>query len=228
MHTFTGYIADVLKVGEICQAKGIIFVLNVSQSAGNMPVDVGRLPVDAVVCAGYKWLCGPYGTGFFWMDPGLRSILEYNQVYWSLLSEEVLHGEDKLVLPQVNHARKYDVFGTANFFNFKPFRAAIDYWLKIGMNEVQSYHHRLIDIFIDGLDYNQYHLISPTDKNKRSSLVVLSHRLKEKNQAIHQRLKEQGIYTAFWKGHLRISPHVYNTSEEINKLINELNRIPSP
>ena len=228
VHTFTGYECDVLRLGEICQAKGIIFVLNVSQSAGTMPVDIGRLPVDAVVCAGYKWLCGPYGTGFFWMKSELRNSLEYNQVYWTLLPEEVLQGENKLVLPQMNNSRKYDVFGTANFFNFKPFRAAIDYWLKIGMQEVQGYHSQLIDTFIDGLNHDQYYLISPTDKEKRSSLVVLSHRRKEKNQAIHQKLKSQGIYTAFWKGHLRIAPHVYNTSEEINKLINELNRIPSP
>jgi len=152
VHTFSGYILDVKQFGEICQKHGVIFVLNLSQSLGTMPVDISSLSVDAVVTAGYKWLCGPYGSGFCWLKPSLRDRLQYNQAYWvAAMTKEDLEKETLLRLTEIKSARKYDVFGTANFFNFVPFRAAIDYWLGLGLDTVRNHHQTLIDQFIDGL-----------------------------------------------------------------------------
>jgi len=225
VHTFTGAVLDVERFAEICKEKGISFVLNLSQSAGTMPVDLSKISVDAAVCAGYKWLCGPYGTGFCWIKPELRDQLTLNQAYWSaMLSEEDLKKEDTLTLKDLKTARKYDVFGTANFFNFVPFKAAIDYLLEIGLENIKAYHDQLIDRLIAGLNTDQYDLISPKEGKGRSSLVVLSHKDKDKNEQIFNDLKDQGIYTALWKGNLRIAPHVYNTQEEISKVLEALHK----
>ncbi len=226
VHTFTGYVLDIEKFGEICKDKGIIFVVNVSQSAGTMPIDISKILADAVVCAGYKWLCGPYATGFFWMKPVLRESLDYNQAYWTVFcSEKDLVGEDALTLAEIKTSRKYDVFGTANFFNFKPFKAAIDYWLNLGLERVRAYHDRLIDKIINDLDKTEFSLISPKKGRRRSSLLVFSYKDKAKNKVIHRRLIEEGIYTALWKGNLRVSPHVYNTLEEVDRFIEILNSL---
>jgi len=224
VHTFTGVILDVERFASICQEKGIILVLNITQSVGTAPVDLSQFPVDAVVAAGYKWLCGPYGVGFCWIKPELRDQLTLNHAYWSAeLSEEELRSEEQLSLKDLKTARKYDVFGTANFFNFVPFQAAIDYWLEVGMDCVKVYHDQLIDSLIGNLDTGQYELISPQKGKRRSSLVVFSHREKSKNQKIFNDLKEQGIYTAFWKGNIRIAAHVYNTEKEMSKVADALN-----
>jgi len=225
VHTFTGFVLDIGRFSEICREKGVLFVLNVSQSAGTMPVDCSQFCVDAVVAAGYKWLCGPYGTGFCWIKPELRDRLVLNRAYWSaVLSEEDLKKEGELALKEMKTARKFDVFGTANFFNFVPFKAAIDYWLKVGLDHVRAYHDRLIDRLIAGLDNTPYDVISPREGKERSSLVVLSHKDKDKNKQIFQGLMGQGIYTALWKGNVRIAPHVYNTKEEIDKVLGALKR----
>ncbi|MDO8580788.1 MAG: aminotransferase class V-fold PLP-dependent enzyme [Candidatus Omnitrophota bacterium] len=222
VHTFTGVTVDVEGLAKICQQKNIIFVLNCSQSVGTMPIDLSRLAVDAVVSAGYKWLCGPYGTGFCWIRPELRDKLTLNQAYWvSLCSQEDLKSEGPLTLRDLKSARsarKFDVFGTANFFNFVPWRAAIDFWLEIGIENVQAYHQTLIDRLIQGLG-SQYELISPREGNRRSSIVVISHRDKTKNQRIFDGLVARGIYPAFWKNNIRISAHVYNTAQEIDRLL---------
>jgi len=226
VHTFTGVMLDVGQFAAICAEKGILFVLNLSQSVGTLPIDLSQLSVDAVVSAGYKWLCGPYGTGFCWIKPELRNQLIVNQAYWSaVLSEEDLKGEDALSPKDLKTARVFDVFGTANFFNFVPFKAAIDYFLDVGLKNVRSYHDRLIDRLIQEINTDQYEFISPKEGNQRSSLVFISHREKWKNEHIINQLIEQGIYPGFWKGNIRLAPHIYNTEEEILSVAKTLNNL---
>jgi len=224
VHTFTGDTVDATGLAGVCRDQGVRFVLNVSQSAGTMPIDLSHIPVDAVVCAGYKWLCGPYGVGFAWIEPEWRDQLDINRAYWpTVLSEEDLKSEGPLSLHDLNSARKYDVFGTANFFNFIPFKASIDYFLGIGLETVRAYHQELIDRLIGGIDEAFFEVISPREGDRRSSLVVISLRKKEKNETLYKALKDDGIYTAFWKGNLRMAPHVYNTQENIDRFIELLN-----
>jgi len=220
VHTFSGYVLEIEKFGEICQKKGVRLIVNLSQSLATMPIDLSKFPVDAVVCAGYKWLCGPYGSGFCWIKPDWRDELDYNQAYWiASLSQKELHSEEALKFQETKGARKYDVFGTANFFNFVPFKAVIDLWLKIGLDNVRKHHDELIDHFIGKLNFAEYDLISPRQGKSRSSLVVISHKNPERNSGIHERLLAEGIFTALWKGNIRVAPHVYNSKDDIEKLL---------
>src|SRR3989338_3206855 len=160
VHTFSGFILEAGKMAASCKNKNILFVLNLTQSVGTMPVDCSGIPVDAVVAAGYKWLCGPYGTGFAWIRPELRERLELNRAYWSaVLSEAELQSNGALAYRETKSARAFDVFGTANFFNFVPWRAAIDYWLDVGLENVRAYHDRLMDRLTAEIEPGTYKLI---------------------------------------------------------------------
>jgi cysteine desulfurase / selenocysteine lyase len=70
--SFTGRALDLDALGAVCRRAGIVLVVNASQALGARAIDVQRTPVDAVVSCGYKWLCGPYATGFAWLHPTLR------------------------------------------------------------------------------------------------------------------------------------------------------------
>ncbi len=225
VHTFSGHILDVATIGKFCRDRGILFFLNISQSAGCMPLDIARLPVDAVTTAGFKWLCGPYGTGFCWMKPSLRQSLDYNQSYWiNVLSAEELNGVDQLNPVLAQDAARYDVFGTANFFNFIPWISSIEYLLSVGVEKIFHDNSALGEKLISGLDPARYDLISPSAPEKRSGLIVFSHKDRSKNRSIFDLLISQKIYLALWKGNLRASPHFYNTPQEIEKLFNILNQ----
>jgi selenocysteine lyase/cysteine desulfurase len=226
VHSFSGFILEVKRMAEICRSKDVLFVLNITQSIGTMPVACSQIPVDAVVAAGYKWLCGPYGTGFAWIKPELRERLDLNLAYWpAVLSDAELQSNDVLAYKETQSARKFDVFGTANFFNFVPFRASVDYWLDVGPENVRAYHDRLIDRLIAEIDHDTFDFISPMNGGRRSSLVVLSHKDKNRNEQIRNDLMERGIFLAFWRGNLRIAPHVYNTEEEMTKVAGAMNEM---
>lgn len=217
VHSFKGYAVNAQGLGEVCRARGVTFVLNCSQALGARRFSVSTIPVDAVVGVGFKWLCGPYGTGFCWVRPELRESLDYNQAYWlSVLTAEDLQEERaEYRLPNNLGARKYDVFGTANFLNFKPWAAAVEYLLGQGIERIEGHDQQLVSRLIAGIDPEKYDLLSPREGDARSTLVFISHKQRSRNGKVYDALRQGGVHVAFRSGKLRFSPHLYNTDDEI-------------
>ena len=224
IHSFTGFKLDIEAIGKLCRSHGVICVVNLSQAVGAFEVDLSQWEVDAVVCAGYKWLLGPYGTGFCWIRKEIREQLNYAQNYWiSLMDESSLNSEGPIILKNDHTARRYDVFGTANFFNYVPWRASIEYLISIGTDHIAEYNRVLVDQLVDGIDSGSFDLISPRAKPERTNIVVFSHKDASQNTRLFDFLKNKGYYLALWKNKLRASPHIYNTSLEIKGLLTTLN-----
>jgi selenocysteine lyase/cysteine desulfurase len=226
VHSFSGFAVDLQALGAVCREHGVVFLANCSQAIGTRPLDLSRTPVDAITCVGFKWLCGPYGTGFAWIRPALRETLEYNQAYWlAMQTSEDLGGEDRAVALRTDlGARRYDVFGTANFFNYKPWTAAVEYLLDRGIDAVAAHNDRLVSRFIDGLDRDKYRLLSPAEGAMRSTLIFVSHRHRDRNKRIHETLLREGIHVAYRAGSLRIAPHLHNDAACIDRALSLLNR----
>ncbi len=226
VHSLSGYAADLRGLGAVCRERGVLFMANASQAIGARPLDVSDMPVDALTCVGFKWLCGPYGTGFCWIRPDIRETLQYNQAYWlSMQTADDLGKENAApALRSDLGARKYDVFGTANFFNYKPWTASIEYILDKGVESIRDHDQGLVSRFIAGLDRDAFDLLSPEDESeRRSTLVFISHRRRDRNQAIHEALRARGVYVSYRAGSLRVAPHLFNTESDIDRAIEALN-----
>jgi selenocysteine lyase/cysteine desulfurase len=228
VHSFTGYKLDIKAIGKVCRSRGVICVVNLSQAAGAFEIDLSQWEVDAVVCAGYKWLLGPYGTGFCWIRKEIRDTLNYAQNYWiSLMDEASLHADGPVLLKDDRSARRYDVFGTANFFNYVPWQASIEYLVQIGLEKVGEHNKILVNKIVDGLDLKRFDLISPSPKNERTNIVVFSHKDAAHNPGLYEYLKDKGSYLGLWRNKLRISPHIYNTPQEMEGLLTALDSYAS-
>ena len=228
VHSFSGFAADLDGLGSVCHRNGVTFVVNASQALGARPLNVRTVPIDAVVCVGFKWLCGPYGTGFCWIKPDLLASLQFNQTYWlaEMTADDLGSESIEVHLPEgPPTARTYDVFGTANFFNFKPWVASIEYLLTQGIDRITIYDQELVDQFISGIDPKKYGLTSPPAGEARSTLVFISHRDSKRNDEIQMKLKSAGIEIASRNGKLRFSPHLYNTGADITKALAVLNAV---
>jgi selenocysteine lyase/cysteine desulfurase len=227
VHSFSGWAVDMEALGEVCRRHGVWFVLNGSQATGTRPLDLATAPVDAFTSVGFKWLCGPYGTGFLWIRPELRDALEYNQAYWLSMqtADDLGSGDDMPRIKTGLKARQYDVFGTANFFNYVPWTAAIEYLTGQGIENIRDHDQALVSRFIAGLDERGYELFSPRDGRQRSTLVLFSHREPDRNQSIWGRLRANGIFTSYRKGKLRAAPHLYNTGADIDELLDGLEQL---
>ncbi len=233
VHSFSGWMLEIERIAEACRANGTWLLINASQGLGARPLDVRTFGADAVISVGHKWLCGPYATGLLWMRPELRAVLEVNRCYWlSLQTADDLANPDRPLVPDVDLAsRRFDQFGTANFFNFTAWTAAVEYLLACGTEAVREHSQALVQRLIDGLDddrlADRYELFSPRSGPRRSTLVFLGLRLTktgqlETNPRLYQRLQEAGVDVALRNGRLRISPHVFNEARDIDRLLDVL------
>jgi selenocysteine lyase/cysteine desulfurase len=196
-------------------------VVNASQALGTRPFDAS-VPVDAVLGAGFKWLCGPYGTGFLWMRPELLRSLRVPQAYWlAQMTADDLGNEEGPVCRAAGPptARACDVFGTANFFNFKPWAAAVEYLLGVGIGRIAEHDQRLVQYLLDGLDPAKFDVVSPRELPRRSTLVFVSHKERDRNRLLHARLAEKKVDVAYRRGMLRLAPHLYNTIEDMDRAL---------
>src|SRR4029450_11279412 len=136
--SFTGHAVDLAALGRVCRRSGVTFVVNGPQALGAAsPRAAPRRPGDALGSCGFKWLCGPYGTGFCWLAPDLLASLTRPPAYWlGHLAQDDLGQETELRLRDDLGAAAWDVFGTANFLNVRPWTASVEYLLGLGVGRV--------------------------------------------------------------------------------------------
>ncbi len=224
--SFTGHALDLHSLGQVCRAEGLLLVVNASQALGARLVDVSRTPVDAVISCGYKWLCGPYGTGFAWLHPGLLRRLRPQQAYW--LAMQAGRGLDQMRQTSIREdigVRAFDVFCPASFASTLPWIASLELLISVGIGTIAAWDQQLVDRLIDGTDTDLYQLISPAGGPSRSSLVVLS-RADGTTRQRHRQLTEAGIDTAYREGNLRLSVHLFNTAWDIDRALDVLHQPP--
>jgi len=225
--SFTGHALDLDAIGRVCRARGVALVVNASQALGARTLDVGCAPVDAVSGCGFKWLCGPYGTGFCWVRPELRATLEPQQHYW--LAHQANRPLDRMQALELRPAADlgaaaFDVFCPASFLNVEPWTAALELLLDLGPDAIARHDDGLVARLVAGLDPARYRLISPASGPARSTLVVFTHVDSARNPAIVGQLHDAGVDVALREGNIRVSPHLYNTDDDIDRALAVLNR----
>lgn len=227
VYSYSGHIINLPVISRICREKGGKLVLNCSQGIGTIPFDTSWGFVDAMTCVGFKWLCGPYGTGFCWIDPGFREELNYNQAYW-LAMQTADDLKTSPSWPEIRTdlgARQYDVFGTANFFNFVPWTASVTYLLDKGIERIRAHNNELINHLRNGICLDKYEILTPLTEYDDSTILVISHKDRTKNEAIFEKLTKKNIYISLRRKHLRFAPHLYNTIDEIDAALQMLNDV---
>jgi selenocysteine lyase/cysteine desulfurase len=220
--SFTGHAADVPALVQVCRQHGeITFVLNGSQAVGARPVDVHELGVDALVSCGFKWLCGPYATGFGWLSPSLLRRLDYEQGYWLAQVDEIANPPDHYALRDDLGAAAYDVFCTANLSTFPAWDRAVRLLLDHGLDQVERHDQALVEQLIDGLPA-RWKLGSPGARSERSTLVFLRPDGPDTVERALARLDAAGVDVAERAGRIRVAPHVHNTPEDIDRALRAL------
>jgi cysteine desulfurase / selenocysteine lyase len=226
VNSFTGHTLDVAQAARICREADILFVLNASQAAGAQHLSLRHLPLDAVTCCGYKWLLGPYATGFCWISPPLRDRLSSTPVYWL----PNVWGSDsglQSYSPRTSMgARGLDVFGTANFLSFIPWTTALEYVVDTGVAKIEVHNAGLVGTLIARLDHDRLEVVSPRTGPRQSAIVVLRPRRHTRSaEQLAAALSEQRIYAATRNGALRISPNFYNSRQQMEQAASILNRL---
>ncbi|MFN2593499.1 MAG: aminotransferase class V-fold PLP-dependent enzyme [Actinomycetota bacterium] len=224
--SFTGHAIDVEAIGNVCRDNDVLFVLNGSQAVGTRVLDISSAPVDALVGCGFKWLCGPYATGYAWIRSSVVETLGNRPAYWlSQIGESDLGSGADYGLRDDLGASAFDVFCTANFVNFGAWAQSLRLLMEMGIDRIESHNAALIDRIVAGLDNTPFTLLSPAEGPSRSTLLFISHEDPSKNDAAHEALIEKGVHIAKRAGSLRVAPHVYNDENDVDRLLDGLREV---
>jgi cysteine desulfurase/selenocysteine lyase len=211
---------DAPRLARACHQAGALLVLDAAQCAGAMPIDVRALEVDFLVASGYKWLLSPYGTGFFWARAELIEQMRPGPFYWMALEEaEKFHTLSTGVYKMARGARRWDSPETASFTNLAAMEASLALLLRIGVQAVWEHGRRLTALMIDRLPRDRCVLASPALAEARGPYACLAARKPEMTVQLFEKLREAQIFVSMREGAMRISPHLYNTERDIDRLL---------
>lgn len=229
--SFFGHAIDLAACGQACREQDVLFFVNASQALGARPIDIASLPVDALSCCGFKWLCGPYATGFAWLSPQILERLDFPNPHWLRLQQKAagaagvaLERELSYELPPETTADAYDVFCSANFMNFMAWSASVEHLLEFGLARIEEHDQSLVERLVTGLP-EAMTLVSPRERALRSTLVLVRHADRDRTAAIARELEVRGIDVAMRDGKLRLSPHLYNGAADIDRALEALHEL---
>lgn len=214
---------DAPRVAEACRKVGAALLLDLSQCAGAMRIDLRALGADMAVCSGYKWMLGPYGTGFFWIASEWIERLPLGAVYFMAL--EGAHNFNTLPsekLRPVPGARRWDSAETANFTNLAGLDSSLDLLSRIGVDCIAQYVDSLTGELIERLPSTRCVLASPAERAKRGPYVCIAAGSQQETEALYENVRAAKIHVSMREYALRISPYIYNTREDISRLIEVL------
>jgi selenocysteine lyase/cysteine desulfurase len=211
---------DAARLAAACHAAGAWLLLDVSQCAGAMPVDVRALGADFLVCAGYKWLLSPYGTGFFWAREDVAASLRPGPLYWQAVEGAAeFHSLGMSEMKPARGARRWDAAETANFFNLAAMEKSLEFVLAAGVEAIWNHNAALMNLMIERLPRDRSILASPGGASERGPFACIAGRSAEKTKELYDRLNGAKIIVALREGSIRVAPYLYNSPRDIDRLI---------
>ena len=213
----TGYRIDVARIGRACRERGIWFILDAIQGVGATPLDVRAVDVDVVACGAQKWLLSPWGTGFVWLRPDLVQMLRPVDVSWMatrnsddfsrLIDYDFTYRDD---------ARRFEMI-TLPYQDFIGLNASLDLFLEVGLDEIYAQIERLTTRIVRWASGAPgVRLVTPAGRDQRAGIVAVA---PPDPVAASARLTSAGVTHSLREGAIRLSPHFYNTEEEIDRAL---------
>jgi cysteine desulfurase/selenocysteine lyase len=210
----SGFRNDLDRIGNLCRERGVLFFVDAIQGLGVFPLDVGRSPIDFLAADGHKWLLGPEGAGILYVRRELVDRLRPVGVGWNSVVGALDFSHIDFTLKP--HAGRWES-GSLNVPGILALGASVELLLRIGSDTIAERVLELTDHLCRRLaDLTHVSVFSSRQVGEGSGIVSL---VVPSPVEIKALCKSQQVVVNQRAGRLRVSPHFYNSFEEIDKLV---------
>ncbi|MFO7893629.1 MAG: aminotransferase class V-fold PLP-dependent enzyme [Longimicrobiales bacterium] len=216
VHWTDGTRFDLAAIGARTRAHGAAFVIDGTQAVGAMPFDVTEVGADAVICAAYKWLLGPYSLAFGWFGPRYDSGTPLEEAWLARARSDDFRNLVAYTEEYRPAAARYDVGGRSNFALMPMAIAALEQLLEWGIPEMETYCRRITADLFDTLPNAGFE--ADHEEGRAAHIFGLRAPAGLDNAALKAELDHRDIYVSLRGSAVRVSPNVYNTPEDIHAL----------
>jgi selenocysteine lyase/cysteine desulfurase len=211
----SGFRNDLDAVGAMCRERGIFFFVDAIQGLGVLPLSVRQTPVDFLAADGHKWLLGAEGAGIFYIRRELVDMMHAVGVGWnSVIGARNFGRIDFRLKPNAGRWES----GSLNVGGIVGLGASLELLLEIGIPAIQERVIELTDYLCERAKAIGMEIYSSRRPEDKSGIVSLTVPLADPIQLV-RRFKKEGVVINQRAGRLRVSPHFYNTHDEIDRLI---------
>ena len=234
-----GYRADLAAFCDLARKHNILLVVDAIQQLGAISLDVGRTPVDFLVCGGHKWLNAPAGRGFLYIHPRLQERLQPPARGYLNIAAPAQGWAGYFATPTIPAVRSYDfiadarsfeIGGTANYPGNVVLGASLALINELGIVAIEEHIRRLTGLLIERLEALGATVVSPGALDERSGIITFTlgqgttrdaHCLQ---QLLDRRILISQRYTS-GVGGLRVSVHFFNNEDDIRQLTDAVGSI---
>jgi selenocysteine lyase/cysteine desulfurase len=210
-----GYRAPLAAIGEICRRNYCIFLVDAIQGLGAFPLRAKDWGIHALAADGHKWLLGPEGCGILYIDRELQDRIEPVEFGWTNVAKYADYASRDMALR--SDAGRYEC-GTLNTIGCFGLRAALEFLMQVGVDEIGAAVQQLGDRLASGLVAKGYELMERRRGETGAGIVSFRRPGWEAGEIV-RKLRAAGIVVAPRVGWVRVSPHFYISPEEIDRTL---------
>ena len=216
VHWTDGTVFRIREISEKVHSFGGYFVMDGTQSVGALPLNVQDVNPDALICAGYKWLMGPYGISLGYFGPRLTGGIPLEEG-WIVRK----NSEDFTALIDYEEdyqpgAKRYDMGQRSNFITLPMMREALMQVREWGIHNIQSYIRSLSEPLIPALIDSDYKI--EEDEYRAPHMFGARVPVGTEMKSVREALQSRNIHVSVRGSAIRISPNVYNDESDIEAL----------
>jgi cysteine desulfurase/selenocysteine lyase len=213
-----GYRVNLKEIGEICARHECFYFVDAIQGMGVFPIDVEDAKIDALAADAHKWMIGPEGCGVLYVRQERQKQIKPRQIGWTNFAHYNDYASRDMTLRP--DAGRYES-GTLNTIGCYGVRAAVDFLLEVGVENIRPAVQGLADRIYEGAQEIGFErAISRTPET--GSGIVTVRRPGVDSALIARKLKDAGIVVATRQGWVRLSPHFYISPDDIERTLAEL------
>jgi selenocysteine lyase/cysteine desulfurase len=210
-----GFRADLKKLGAAARANGTYLVVDGIQGIGNSVLDVKETPVDIVSCGAQKWLLSPWGSGFLYVRKEIIAEIEPTVTGW--MAYEGTDDFSRLIEYNPtfrDDARRFEMI-TLPYQDIVGMVSSLGLLEEIGLRDIAEVTRSLHEPLLKWADERGVRVVSPRDEKHRSAILCLAP--PKAAEAFHA-VKKAHVVCSLREGAIRLSPHFYNTMEEMARV----------
>ncbi len=217
----TGFRNDLAALGELCRKRGVLFFVDAIQALGCIPLAPERLGIHALAADGHKWLCGPEGIGLLYLSREALERLHPVEVGWNSVQDPMAF--DRIRFELRPDAARFEA-GSPSTVAVHGLGAALELLLEVGIARVWARVQELWGGLIEGLRERSYSVASPLAPRERSGILTFVPRRKAPTD-LAAGFHVEGVFVAARGPGVRVSPHFYNTTEDLERFFAALDRL---
>lgn len=217
-HWTDGSLVDLGRVGERARGVGAALVVDGIQSLGARPFDVAEVRPDFLVASSYKWLLGPYGYGFMYVGERFRGGEPIEQNWINRKGSEDFSRLVDYEDAYAPGARRFDVGEKSNFVLLPMAITALRQILAWGVAEIEG----ALSVLTGRIEEQARERGFGVPEGERAGHMIGLGLGPDAPGDLAARLAADGVYVSVRGSSLRVSPHLYNTEGDVDRLFEAL------